>query len=61
MEDFSREIGRLSRRFQHAEGWRRHLHYGFCGPDDDPLRDALGKNHLLNHAYERALERGNVD
>jgi LmbE family N-acetylglucosaminyl deacetylase len=60
MEDFSREIGRLSRRFQHAEGWRRRLHYGFCGPNDDPLRDALGKDYLVNHAYERALERGDV-
>ena len=38
MEDMSLEVGRLSRKFKHAEGWRRHLHLGFCGPDADPLR-----------------------
>ena len=39
MDDLSREVGTLSGRFRHAEGWRRHLHWGFCGEDDDPLRD----------------------
>jgi len=42
METVSREIGRLSGRFEVAEGWRRHAHLGFCGANDDPLRDALG-------------------
>src|SRR5262245_25129374 len=42
MDDFSREVGRMSGRFAHAEGWRRHLHLGFCAEDADPLRDALG-------------------
>ncbi|WP_146522892.1 PIG-L deacetylase family protein [Stieleria varia] len=37
----SREVGRMSRQFEHAEGWRRHLHWGFCNSDDDPLRLAL--------------------
>ncbi|MCX6929943.1 MAG: PIG-L family deacetylase, partial [Verrucomicrobia bacterium] len=53
MEDMSRTVGRLSRKFKHAEGWRRHLHLGFCGPDSDPLAEALGKNYLINKAYER--------
>jgi N-acetylglucosamine malate deacetylase 1 len=57
MEDSSREVGRLSRRFQHAEGWRRHLHLGFSGSEIDPLRDALGRNCLINQAYERSLQR----
>jgi len=26
---------------QYAEGWRKHLHLGFCDADDDPLRAAL--------------------
>ena len=56
MEAMSRELGRMSGRFQHAEGWRRHLHYGFCGPDTDPLRETLGKNYRVDRAYERALE-----
>ena len=41
MKDLSREVGTMSGRYAHAEGWRKHLHWGFCGPDDDPLRDAL--------------------
>ena len=59
MDEMSLEVGRLSRRFQHAEGWRRHLHYGFCAPDADPLREALGKNYAVNRAYERSLARPN--
>lgn len=42
MEAFARDVGRRSRRFRFAEGWRRHLHLGFCGPAADPLREALG-------------------
>ena len=41
MRDLCGELGRMSRRFQYAEGWRKHLHWGFCGADDDPLRQAL--------------------
>ena len=56
MEDASLEVGRLSGKFKHAEGWRRHLHYGFCKVDSDPMREALGRNFLLNKAYEEGLE-----
>jgi LmbE family N-acetylglucosaminyl deacetylase len=55
MEGFSRELGRMSRRFTHAEGWRRHLHYGFCTEEADPLCDALGKDFLINQKYEAGL------
>ena len=41
MEELGREVGRLSGVFNVAEGWRRHLHYGFCDQHDDPLSDAL--------------------
>ncbi len=44
MKDLSAEVGQMSRRFQYAEGWRRHLHLGFCAPDSDPLRAALARN-----------------
>jgi LmbE family N-acetylglucosaminyl deacetylase len=57
MEDASLEVGRMSKRFKHAEGWRRHLHFGFCSPDADPLSQALGKKCLINKTYERALTR----
>jgi LmbE family N-acetylglucosaminyl deacetylase len=55
MDGFSRELGKLSRRFAHAEGWRRHLHFGYCAEDDDPLRTALGTDYAVNGAYERGL------
>lgn len=57
MDDMSREIGRLSKKFKHAEGWRRHLHLGFSAADIDPLAEALGKDHLVNKAYERGLKQ----
>lgn len=47
MKTMSREVGAMSGRFEYAEGWRRHLHLGFCGPEDDPLTEALGK-HIIN-------------
>jgi N-acetylglucosamine malate deacetylase 1 len=45
MEEMSREVGRMSDAFTHAEGWRRHVHLGLCGPDDDPLAEALGRGY----------------
>ena len=41
MDDLSLEVGRMSRRLKHAEGWRRHLHFGFCAEEADPLAEAL--------------------
>ena len=41
LRDLDAMAGRLSQRFEYAEGWRRHLHLGFCGPDDDPLAASL--------------------
>ncbi len=56
MDDMSRAVGKLSKKFMHAEGWRRHLHYGFSANEIDPLADALGKNCLINKAYEKSLK-----
>src|SRR6266567_121230 len=58
MEDMSLEVGRMSKRFKHAEGWRRHLHFGFCAVESDPLSQTLGGDYLVNKAYERSLDRG---
>lgn len=41
MREGCAEVGRMSKRYHHAEGWRRRQHWGFCGPNDDPLADAL--------------------
>ena len=46
MKDLMREVGRMSGRFEYAEGWRRHNHLGLCAPDADPLREALA-NHVF--------------
>jgi len=49
MHGFSAVLGKESRKFRHAEGWRRHLHAGFCAAGADPLADALGKRYVLQH------------
>jgi LmbE family N-acetylglucosaminyl deacetylase len=41
LRDLDAEVGRLSGQFPYAEGWRRHLHLGFCDANDDPLKEAL--------------------
>lgn len=41
LRELDEEVGSMSGVFKCAEGWRRHLHLGFCDKDDDPLRDAL--------------------
>ena len=58
MENMCLEVGKMSGRFKSAEGWRRHLHLGFSAADADPLLTALGKDCLINKAYEQDLLRG---
>ena len=41
-ESIAAEVGGLSGCFQYAEGWRRHLHFGFGPEGFDPLADSLG-------------------
>jgi LmbE family N-acetylglucosaminyl deacetylase len=55
MEDMARAVGKLSKRFKLAEGWRRHLHLGFSAAEIDPLAEALGADYHVNAAYERSL------
>jgi LmbE family N-acetylglucosaminyl deacetylase len=47
LREIDEECGRMSGLFEYAEGWRRHLHLGFCGPKDDPLSEALKGKILL--------------
>lgn len=54
MDDISRKVGSMSQKFDHAEGWRRHLHYGFGAKDADPLNE-LGNNYTINANYEKQL------
>lgn len=55
MEDISLKVGNMSKAFTYAEGWRRHLHFGFSSPDADPLKD-LGNDYLINEEYEKNIE-----
>ena len=41
MERMSSEVGRMSGKYQFAEGWRRHSHLGFGLEDFDPIADFL--------------------
>jgi len=50
MENMARAIGKMSKRFEYGEGWRRHLHLGFSTQEVDPLRVALGRLYLPNPA-----------
>ena len=46
MADLDQKLGTMSGQFSHAEGWRKHLHLGFCNQDDDPLLSALSDSIL---------------
>ena len=54
LEEIALLVGQRSGRFQYAEGWRRHLHYGFGRAEADPLK-ALGENYLMNETYKDSL------
>ncbi len=54
MDEAARTVGKLSGKFEFAEGWRRHLHVGFSAKDIDPLKEALGDLCLINEDYEKA-------
>ena len=57
MEETSRAVGALSGRFEHAEGWRRHLHLGMSTRDHDPLCAALGPDCIPDQEYETRLQK----
>lgn len=41
MRETSREVGRMSGRFEYAEGWRRHSWLGFSKTDIRPIQPLL--------------------
>ncbi len=55
MDEVSQRVGALSGRYEHAEGWRRHLHLGFSSQPIDPLAEALGDDYCVNADYEAGL------
>ena len=61
MEETSAEVGRMSGRFEYAEGWRRHSHLGFSAEDIDPLAQALGDGVTIDADYRRGLDNPSVE
>ncbi len=55
MEAMSAQVGKMSKRFEYAEGWRRHSHLGFGPANFDPLGEILGAACWTDPAYEQAL------
>ncbi len=55
LSEHARKMGRQSGRFQMAEGWWRHLHYGFSRSDRDPLGEILGEDYLVNPAFGKLV------
>lgn len=51
LEKGSREVGRMSGRFDYAEGWRRHHHPGFASEEADPLQVMLGDKCWVNREF----------
>jgi hypothetical protein len=43
MIDCARELGRMSKFFEWAEGWRRHHYAGLCMKGTDPLVSVLSR------------------
>ena len=57
----SREAGRISGKFEMAEGWRRRNHLGFTAADTDPLSEALKGKCWINPDYESKLTEGALE
>ena len=54
-DNLSSEVGTMSGKFEHAEGWCRHSHLGYSAAETDPLAQALGDKYLVNEEYARSL------
>lgn len=50
MDELSQQVGQRSEKFELAEGWRRHLHWGLSASDHDPLAEILSDQYLSNEA-----------
>lgn len=56
MDELSHAVGKLSGGYQYAEGWRRHLHLGFSGTEQDPLAEVLKDYSRIDKTYEASLK-----
>lgn len=51
-----RYFGKLSGKYEFAEGWLRHSHVGFSDFGDDPLAKALGEKVKINEQFEKSIK-----
>lgn len=56
MEEMAKQVGRMSGKYEYAEGWRRHLHLGFCAENADPLSSIFGNSNVFDEKYAQRLE-----
>jgi LmbE family N-acetylglucosaminyl deacetylase len=50
MKELNRRVGRLSGRFDYAEGWRRHLHLGYSREERTLLEELLAESVVMADA-----------
>ena len=56
MQNAAALTGKLSGKYEYAEGWRRHNSLGFSEKDIDPLGEALADVSWLDPAYQIWLD-----
>ena len=56
MQQAAALTGKLSGKFEYAEGWRRHNSLGFSAEDIDPLGEALADVSWLDPDYQKWLD-----
>jgi len=61
MAGFTREVGRMSKAFRHAEGWRKRSHLGFGPEAYDPLTRILGGAVKFDAIYAKEKKGGFPD
>ena len=49
--------GKVSGKYEYAEGWRRHNHLGFSQEDVDPLGELLDDVSWVDPKYAEWLQR----
>lgn len=47
LESLDRSVGQLSEKYEMAEGWRQHLHLGFCDENDNFLLQDLSPDDVI--------------
>ena len=41
MKEYGQEVGKMSKHWEYAEGWRQHNPLGLCAANSDPMKEFL--------------------